>query len=136
MATGATGTRAGRGRGGGGQPWLSFGHGRGLPCAPCSTPMMTTVGGKRSGNVTAPRTGLLDDDFGEDDAAFEGDVVAHPVQPRVGVPHRGVRDDAGEDVADQLPGECVVSDAERRGPQVVDGEAGVYRLVLVEDRVE
>src|SRR5262249_42099934 len=73
---------------------------------------------------------------GENDAALEGDVVAHPVQPRVGVPHRGVHDDPGEDVADRLPREGVGARGEWRRPPGIDGEPGVHRPVLGEDRPE
>ena len=53
-----------------------------------------------------------DGNVGEDDPTFQGDVVAHAIQPSVRVTHRHIHHDTGEDIADRLPREGIVSRAE------------------------
>lgn len=68
------------------------------------------------------------------DLAEERDFVAHAVEPRVHIPHGHVNLDAVEEVLHRRVREHIGGREERVRPPRVDCEAGVDRMVGVEDR--
>ncbi len=72
----------------------------------------------------------------ENNPAKEGDVITDPANPGVDVTNGHIDVYTVEDVTDWLVGQDICPTCEVIGTPHVDCEAGVYRLILVEDGAE